>query len=153
MYKRQVLESLTDAISEAKAKSDNPCIVIAGDWNRYKTDLITTMFPDLTVHPTGPTRGTATLDYTFTNFEDFVVRSEVSFPIESEVNKSDHELVNYFCMLERPATFAWGTHEFMKMSDEGIERFCSLIRMEDWTKVKSCNGNICLLYTSPSPRD
>ena len=91
----RLLESLTDAISEAKAKVDNPWVVVAGDWNRYKTDLISTMFPDLTVYPTDPTRGTATLDYSFTNFNDLTTRAEVSFPVQSNHSKSDHGIVNY----------------------------------------------------------
>ena len=50
-----ILETLTDAISEAKAKANSPWIVVAGDWNRYNTELISTMFPDLERRITGPT--------------------------------------------------------------------------------------------------
>ena len=39
-------------------------------------------------------------------------------------------------MLEQPAHFAWETHEYLKMSDEGNDIFCSLIRGQDWTMVK-----------------
>ena len=58
----RIIEALTDAISEAKAKANSPWMIIAGDWDKHKTDLITNTFPDLTVRQTAPTRGLATLD-------------------------------------------------------------------------------------------
>ena len=52
-----IFESLTDAISEGKAKANSPWIVVAGDWNRYDTSSISKLFPDLRKKETGPTRG------------------------------------------------------------------------------------------------
>ena len=109
-----ILESLTDAISEAKAKSDCPWLIIAGDWNRYDTRTIHTMYPDITVHKTGPTRGNATLDYVLTNFEAVIVRSQVCFPVELAKNASDHAMVLIESNLERPVSFVWETHEYLK---------------------------------------
>ena len=83
-----ILETLTDAISEAKAKANCPWIVVAGDWNRYNTSSITKLFPDLKKKETGPTRGAATLDYSFSNFDDQIVNAEVCFPVESKDNSS-----------------------------------------------------------------
>ena len=74
-----ILETLTDAISEARAKSDSPWIVIGGDWNRYDVSYITTMYPDLIKIHTEPTRKEATLDYVFTNFNHSVLSADV-FP-------------------------------------------------------------------------
>ena len=53
-----MLETLNDAISEAKAKADRPWLVIAGDWNKYSIQLDTTIkaYPDLKKHLTGPDR-------------------------------------------------------------------------------------------------
>ena len=94
------------------------------------------MFPDITIQNTGPIRGSATLDYSFTNFTKNIELAEVNFPVESEKHHSDHGIVSYKCMLERPANFAWETHEYLHMSDEGIEKFRELIRGQDWTPVK-----------------
>ena len=58
------------------------------------------------------------------------------FPVESAENRpSDHGIVSYEAMLDRPADFAWETHEYLKMSQEGIDRFCTLIRSQDWSSV------------------
>ena len=62
-----IFETLTDAISEAKAKAKSPWLVIAGDWNKYNTDPITLAFPDLKKHLTGPTRGLATFCLLYTS--------------------------------------------------------------------------------------
>ena len=113
---------------------------------------------------TGPTRGRATLDYSYTNFEDQILASEVCFPVESNVGKSDHNIVIYECMLSRPATFAWETHEYIKLTKNGTQKFNELIANQDWSSVKEKSPNadsmvgvfqsiFCLLYTSPSPRD
>ena len=42
-----VIETLIDAVSEARAKANSPWIVIAGDWNRYDTSGISKAFPDI----------------------------------------------------------------------------------------------------------
>ena len=63
-----IMETLTDAISEAKAKTDNPWLIVGADWNRYDTSSITKAFPDMVKRVAGPTRKDALLDYLFTNF-------------------------------------------------------------------------------------
>ena len=83
-----LMESLTDAISEAKAKADSPWLIMGGDWNRYNTKLITDTFTDLIKRNTEATRGTAVLDYSFTNFESMITESEVCFPLERIDNAS-----------------------------------------------------------------
>ena len=60
---QEIFESLTDAISEARAKANSPWLIIAGDWNRYDTSAISNAFPDLKKRETAPTRNDALLDY------------------------------------------------------------------------------------------
>ena len=131
-----VMEILTDAISEARSKTDSPWIVVGADWNRYNTESLSTMHPDLVKVTTGPTRKDAVLDYVFTNFPNEITSKEVCFPLESDASKSDHNIVPIDSLLSRPATFSWETHEYLKVTKEGSDEFCN-----------------CLLYTSPSPRD
>ena len=127
---------MTDAISEAKAKANSPWLIVGGDWNRYNTSSISKAFPDLVKRDTPPTRGNATLDYVFTNFEEYITKSEVCFPIESNTNnKSDHGTVVCECFLSKPATFAWETHEYIKLTEKGTNKFTELIREENWNSV------------------
>ena len=100
---------------------------------------ITKTFPDLIKRETAPTRKGALLDYLFTNFEDQIVLSEVCFPIESSSDKSDHNLVCYKCLLDRPASFAWQTHEYIKITEKGKEKFNQLIRAQDWHSVTAAH--------------
>ena len=140
-----IFETLTDAISEAKAKANSPWIVIGGDWNKYGTDSITRAFPDMQKHNTGPTRGPATLDYVFTNFENNIERLEVCFPLESASHRSDHGLVIFECLLQRPATFAWETHEYIKITKAGTEKFNNLIKAEKWESVTELAPQVDLM--------
>ena len=125
-----IMETLTDLISEARAKTENPWVIVAGDWNRYDTTLITAMYPDIIMKNTEPTRGRALLDYSFANFD--IEKAVVSFPVESETGTtSDHAVVNFECLLERPANFTWETHEYLQITEEGIQNFCTLIKNEN----------------------
>ena len=90
-----IQEALTDAISEATAKANNPWLIVGGDFNRYDMNIVTQMVPELAVVATKPTRGSATLDYVFTNFNTYIERTETCYPIESDTNKSDHMSVIY----------------------------------------------------------
>ena len=42
-----VIETLTDAISEAIAKADNPWLIIGGDFKRYDLTTVTQLVPSL----------------------------------------------------------------------------------------------------------
>ena len=66
-----------------------------------------------------------------------ILSSEVCFPIQSNTNKSDHNLITYECLLNRPATFAWETHEYVKVTKKGTEKFNQLIKNESWDAVKA----------------
>ena len=41
----------------------------------------------------------------------------------------------YECLLDRPATFAWQTHEYIKITKQGTEKFNDLIRNITWSEV------------------
>ena len=43
-----VIEALTDDISKAKAKANDPWLIVGGDFNRYDTSNIAQIIPDLT---------------------------------------------------------------------------------------------------------
>ena len=130
------MESPTDAISEAKAKANSPWLIMGGDWNRYNTKLITDTFTDLIKRNTEATRGTAVLDYSFTNFESMITESEVCFPLEriDNASKFDHHAITYECLLSRPASFVWETHEYVKITKDGTEKFGNLIRTKTGTR-------------------
>ena len=86
----EIMETLTDAISESVAKANDPWLVVGGDFNRYDTSNITQIIPQLARVHSSPTRGDATLDYSFTNFQHLIEKTTTCFPIESDHNKSDH---------------------------------------------------------------
>ena len=91
-----ILETLTDALSEAKAKADSPWLGVGGYFSRYDTSYISQIIPDLAVIPTDPTRGDTTLDYTsYSNFNHAGSRKgRILLPNrESENNKSSWEMV------------------------------------------------------------
>ena len=177
----EIQETLTDAVSEAVAKASDPWLILGGDFNRYDMSIVSQMVPGLIIARSEPTRGDATLDYSFTNFDSLIERTETCFPIESEANKSDHKSVSYEAILTRPSSFAWETSEYLKVTEEGSIKFKNKIDAENWMDIQKLSPNVdemtelfhkkldrlisecfvwkrsrkksCLLYTSPSPRD
>ena len=106
-----LMETLTDTISESIAKADNPWLIVGGAFNRYVTSSIPLNVPELKKVDTGPTRGDAVLDYSFTNFGELIQHVHACFPIESNTHMSDHKSVSYEALLTHPAAFAWETSE------------------------------------------
>ena len=92
---------MTDPISEAKAKALDPWLVVGGDFNQYDTSRISQNVPELIKAKSGPTRGEATLDYSFTNFDSLIENVTTCFPVEREINKPYHNSVVYESILTR----------------------------------------------------
>ena len=138
----EILETLTDAISESIAKADNPWLVIGGDFNRYDTSYVTQMIPELIKARPGPTRGDATLDYAFINFDTMIEKTKECYPVESYMNKSDHKSVSYESILTRPSSSAWETSEYLKVTSEGSKQFKNLIEAESWLDIQSLHPDV-----------
>ena len=62
--------------------------------------------------------------------------------MESAGGKSDHATINYECKLNRPATFAWETHEYLKLTEEGIQGFCEKVECLDWDEVEKVGQDV-----------
>ena len=137
-----ILESLTDAISEAKAKCNDPWICVGGDFNRYDTSSIERIIPELVRAQSDPTRGDATLDYSFTNFNSLIEKTTTCYPIESNTGRSDHQSIVYESILTRPGAFAWETSEYLKITSEGTEKCNTLIQNKDWSEVDKAKPDI-----------
>ena len=64
------LEHIYDIIIELKRRYKNPHIILTGDFNQWDAQKAVEEFRDMKETAAGPTRGTRTIDRTFTNFED-----------------------------------------------------------------------------------
>ena len=65
---KDFFDVLTDAISEARAQCPDSWVTVGGDWNGRPLGDITSLFPDLLVVDSPPTRKNATLDVMVNNY-------------------------------------------------------------------------------------
>ena len=132
----EFFDVLTDAITQARSSSDG-WISIGGDWNNRSLQPIQDLFPDILAVKTGPTRKNSTLDIFCNNFNNYVRKTEVCSPLEGELGQvSDHGIVLFEALLPRKAAFSWETHEYLKITEEGKNKFITDLNATDWSELK-----------------
>ena len=62
------LDFIEDLIVKLKRRYSDPYIVVGGDYNQWKVEEVIADFVDISEVPVGPTRGSRSIDRTFTNF-------------------------------------------------------------------------------------
>ena len=130
------LDVLTDAISEAKSTSDG-WLMIGGDWNNRSLGPIFDLFPDIKQIITPPTRKDRTLDVICTNFISHVKKAMVCSPLEGKLGqKSDHKIVLFESKLPRPAAFSWETHEYLRITESGKQKFIADMNSTNWRELE-----------------
>ena len=86
---------MNDAIIHIKNKYNDPFIIVRGDFNKTDIKRALSDHSDITQILTEPTRGTSVLDIIATNFNDLVVDSGVTEPIQSEAGVPSDHLTGY----------------------------------------------------------
>ena len=89
------MDFIASAVSHAKAKLNDPLLVVAGDFNQWRVEEALADFPDLAEHQVGNTRGDHSIDRIFSNID---VRSSGTVPpletdnVEGGQRRSDHRV-------------------------------------------------------------
>ena len=154
---------MEQVLIEVKRKYRDPFIALAGDLNQWGVQDAVQDFVDISEVQVGPTRGDRCIDRFFCNMGRAVSEAGTVPPLESESTKSDH-LISYVSIdLPRREAYEWVTYSYRHCTDEAKGDFAEWIIMNDWSDVYLAEGadakarkfqeHICLLYTSPSPRD
>ena len=132
------MDSLCDALLEAKRKYPGSWITIGGDWNGRNLDGIIDVLPELQVLKTDPTRNGAHLDKLLVSYEGFITDVAVNFPLQSETStESDHMILSTESRLPRERSFTWEVHSYLKITKEGDLAFRERIKKEKWNAVRS----------------
>ena len=94
---RACLQHINDFVLEIQRASNDPYIMVAGDFNQWPIGEALQDYDGLVEVPTPPTRGDRKIDKIFTNWYDDVVDSGCLPPLETEgdgntVTFSDHRI-------------------------------------------------------------
>ena len=107
------LESLSNAIGQAKIEYSDPLIIIEGDFNQWNVGEAIHDYTDITVLKTGPTRGNKTIDLLATNFTQDITESSIKDPLRCEEGRqSDHRVVYSEAQIDRSHRFHWKTYSY-----------------------------------------
>ena len=136
----QLLEYLSDVVSEGKRKFRDCTIIICGDFNQWPVDCLLDDHPDLTEVHHGPTRGDRSIDRSFVNFGRSIIEATTLEPLETEDGRqSDHRVAwaKAEFLVEKKKT---STFSYRKYTEQGAEAFLSELSVQSWANVYSANG-------------
>ena len=134
----ELCEVLASALIQAKTSSKDPIIVVGGDFNNRDPTPAFDAIGGLDRIPSGPTRGTATLDHIFTNALPHLAggRAEIHPPLESEEGLvSDHKSVWGALAFSRQKDFEWVRVSVRLRSDKRVDDFKEALTAQNWNDL------------------
>ena len=142
---RDCLSYISEAVMEIKRRYREPYIVVSGDFNQWDITSQLEDFTDIIEVAVGDTRGTASIDRIFTNFNSRVLSCGTVAPLDvddgDEGAPSDHRVAFVKSDLERFEAFEWIKYSYMYYNDDSVREFGSWIRGYDWSRVTSEQGS------------
>ena len=131
----QLLEFISDVVSEAKRRFRDCTVIICCDFNQWPAENLLDDHPDLAEVTHGPTRGNRSIDRSFVNFKRSVVEANTLEPLETEDgSKSDHRIA--WCRakfkVEVPKIHSYSYRAF---SETGASNFLAEISSQSWQQV------------------
>ena len=102
-------------------------------------------FVDLKEAEVGPTRGTRSIDGTFTNFGD-QIRSAATIPPlgadnPEEGRPSDHRIAVVTATLPRVDAYRWLKYSYRYYNEESVKKFKTWVTLQDWDSVITAKGS------------
>lgn len=138
------LERIAGLVVDVKRKFKDPYIIIAGDFNQWDIAAALEEFRDIKETAAGPTRGTRTIDRTFSNL-GVVAKAAVLPPLQTEgstnVRYSDHGLFYLTAKINRGKKFRWLKYSYRYDNPESRKKFGEWIVLKDWTDVIQATGS------------
>ena len=141
------LEHINNLVLNIKRNTQDPYILIAGDFNQWDVGLAVQDYADLVEVPTPATRGERHIDRIFTNWSDDIHDSGCLPPLETEgpadtKSYSDHK-IQYMCSrLVRKQPVVWETFVHRPYNEKGADAFIEELSTVDWTPVYSALGKL-----------
>ena len=124
---QQLIEYVSDVVSEAKRRYLDCSIILCGDFNQWSIEQVVEDHPDLSEVCHGATRGELSIDRSFTNFGRSLAEFGTLEPLETDNGApSDHRIAHARAQFvrERPVKISYSYRAY---TDEGADKFCDLI--------------------------
>lgn len=133
-------EALTTEVTAVKEDVKNPILVVAGDLNHRNIAGAVNLTEQITLIPSGPTRGVSTIDLVYTNSPHSVAECLTLPPLETATGaKSDHKCVYVAAELEVEKNYRWVVKMRRLRNKEMEEAFAADLRGRDWSSLQGEN--------------
>ena len=133
------MDHVAGVIIEAKRRIKDPYIVVSGDFNQWEIGDYLEDFRDIGEVNVGPTRGTRSIDRSFTNFET-VRRCGTLPPLQTDgedghIRESDHLITYLEVRIPRGNKYKWLSYSYRYNNKESEEKFGRWLAQKDWAAV------------------
>ena len=133
----EMLEYISDVVSEGKRCFPECLIVVAGDFNQWSTDNLVEEHPDLREVEHGPTRDNMSIDRSFVNFPRKIKEACSLPPLETEDERpSDHRIAFAKAEFEKKRSETI-TYTYRQYTEKGATAFLEDLAKADWDGVRS----------------
>ena len=133
---RELCDTLVSEISAVKVALGDPVIYVAGDFNHRDVGPSLLLAANLTLVPTGPTRGGNTLDLIYSNVGNERAEAEVLPPLNTPTGvESDHKSVYIKDVFPPSRQYTWVAKLRRTRSKAAEDAFAADIGCWDWTSL------------------
>ena len=150
---RLLHQYLSDVIDEAKRRFADCTILLAGDFNHWPVEESVEDHMDMHEVQHGSTRGSRSIDRSFTNFNRSITECGTLPPLETEDGSvSDHRVAFAKAVFKRPKP-ATVTYSYQHFTEKGATKFYDLLAVQSWEQVFTAVGTSAKVDTFQSILD
>ena len=130
---------IEELVIEMKRRLKDPYLVILGDFNQWPIQDYLQEFRDVKETANGPTRGSRTIDQTFTNMPT-ILNSGTLAPLqtddpEDQLRESDHRIFHMTARVERREKYKWLSYSYRYNNPESSKKFGEWLIAKDWAEL------------------
>ena len=134
------LQHINNLVLEIKRKSNEPYIVVAGDFNQWNIAESLEDYPDISEVPSPPTREDRKIDLIFTNWCEDIHDSGCLPPLETEGENrtktySDHSIQYMLSRVLKKPQVKWESFSYRPYNERAAEGFIRELSLVDWSVV------------------
>ena len=138
------IDYINGIIIEMKRRYKDPYIIVSGDFNQWPIQQAVEDFLDIKETAAGPTRGTRTIDRTFSNLDNIIGAGTLN-PLQTDgegpLRESDHRICYVSAKINKKERYKWLNYSYRYKSPEACEEFGRWLANKNWDAVINAVGS------------
>ena len=130
------ISCIEELVIEAKRHVKDPLIIITGDFNQWRIQDAFDEFRDIHESTAGPTRGTRTIDRTFSNTEKiYKIGTLNPLQTDDETSELHHRAFFLSARIRRQDKYKWLKYSYRYNNPESCRKFGEWLAVKDWAEL------------------